>query len=130
MNRTIVVKLLDNIVRQKSDQRRLDAQRSLLHYGARIGGEVFGPIPEGHRREFFCLDRHTWVWHEEWIDPTTRDRHVVTTRYDVRPNGILKSQGDQSYQRLSAQESRNLYQAMTLYYERFGSELQRIAQDA
>ena len=124
------MKLLDNIVRQKAEQRRIEAQRSLLHYGARLGGEVFGPIPEGHRREFFCLDRHTWVWHEEWVDKDTTQRHVVTTRYDVRPNGVLKSQGTNSYQRLTTQEARNLHQAMTLYFERFGSELQRIAQGA
>jgi len=123
------MKLLDNIARQKAEQRRINAQRSLLRYGARLGGDVFGPIPEGHRREFFCLDRHTWVWHEEWTDENGQ-RQVVTTRYDIRPNGILKSQGSHSYQRLTTQEVRNLFQAARLYYEKFGSELQRIAQGA
>jgi len=112
---------------QKPEQRRINAQRSLLHYGARIGGELFGPIPKGHRREFFCLDDRTWIWHEEWID-TAGKRQIMTTRYDVRPNGILKSQGDKSYQRLSRQEARHLYQAAKLYYERFGTELEHIAQ--
>ena len=121
------MKLLDNIARQKTEQRRIDAQRSLLRYGARLGGEVFGPIPDSHRREFFCLDRHTWVWHEEWDDANGK-RQIVTTRYDVRPNGILKSQGNQSYQRLTTQETRNLYNAAKLYHERFGGELRRIAQ--
>lgn len=123
------MKLLDNISRQKAEQRRINAQRSLLRYGARIGGEVFGPVPAGHRREFFCLDRHTWVWHEEWTDADGKHQ-VVTTRYDIRPNGILKSQGNHSYQRLTLQEVRNLYQAAQLYYQRFGTELQRISQGA
>lgn len=121
------MRLLDNITRQKADQRRAEAQRGLLRYGARIGGGLFGTVPAGHRREFFCLDEHTWVWHEEWVDQN-RQRHVVTTRYDVRPNGILKSQGNSSYQRLTEQETKNLYRAAKLYYERFGSELQRLAQ--
>ena len=112
---------------QKTLQKRAEARRALLHYGARIGGEVFGPIPKGHRREFFCLDRHTWIWHEEWNDPVTKKHYAVMTRYDVQPNGVLKSQGTNSYQRLNMQEGRNLYQAIELYYQRFGSELQRIA---
>lgn len=111
-------------------QKQADARRSLLHYGARIGGELFGSIPKGHRREFFCLDQHTWVWHEEWTDPETKKYHVVTTRYDVRPNGILKSQGANSYQRLSPIETENLLQAIDLYTERFGAELQRLAASA
>lgn len=112
---------------QKLAQRRAEARRSLLHYGARLGGEVFGPIPKGHRREFFCLDRHTWIWHEEWKDPQSRQYQVVTTRYDIHPSGILKSQGNNTYQRLTDQETQNLYRAMQIYRERFGSELERIA---
>ncbi|HET6924528.1 MAG TPA: hypothetical protein VFH39_01710 [Candidatus Saccharimonadales bacterium] len=114
--------------RQRAQQqKRADAHRSLLHYGARVGGDVFGPIPKGHRREFFCLDERTWVWHEEWTDPTTKQYHVVTTRYDVQPQAILKSQGSNSYQKLSPEDARNFYQAVKLYGERFGRELDRIA---
>ena len=114
--------------RQRAQQqKRAEAHRSLLHFGARLGGEVFGPIPKGHRREFFCLDERTWVWHEEWTDPSTKKYHVVTTRYDIQPHSILKSQGDRSYQQLSAQEARNFYNAVKLYSDRFGQELQRIA---
>jgi hypothetical protein len=121
-----IVKLLDNIMGQNADQRRVNARRSILHYGARMGGELFGPIPKGHRREFFCLDEHTWIWHEEWIDKDG-NRQMLTTRYDIRPTGVLKSQGDNSYRRLSRQEARNFYQAAKLYYERLNTDLQRIA---
>jgi hypothetical protein len=118
--------VFSSVKARKDEQRRADIQRSLLHQGARIGGEVFGPIPKGHRREFFCLDRHTWIWHEEWDDARTKQHYAVTTRYDVRPNGILKSQGTNSYQKLSEQETENLYRAAKLYYERFSEELNRI----
>lgn len=116
---------LDKIVQQRREQRQADMHRALLHYEGRIGSELFGPIPAGHRREFFCLDRHTWVWHEEWVDQTGEHR-AVTTRYDVRPNGIIKSQGNQSYQRLGRDEARNLYRAAKLYTERVTQELQRM----
>jgi hypothetical protein len=86
-------------------------------------------VPAGVRREFFCLDRHTWVWHEEWVDQTGQHR-AVTTRYDVRPNGILKSQGPHSYQRLTETEERNFRTAAELYYQRAAHELQRLSHAA
>lgn len=114
---------------KKEAQRRADLHRALLHYEARLGGELFGPIPQGGRREFFCLDERTWVWHEEWVD-TNGKRQVMTTRYDVRPNIVLKSQGAHSYQALTQDEARNLYHAIQLYQGRVGTELRRLAQMA
>lgn len=111
---------------RKQEERRANIQRALLHYQARIGGEVFGPIPEGVRREFFCLDEHTWVWHEEWTDEKG-NRQALTTRYDVRPTGVVKSQGGNSYQALTEAEARNLYNAIHAYEERVAPELRRLA---
>ena len=99
------------------DQKRADRYHQLIRREAKIGGQLFGPVPAGHRREFFCLDEHTWVWHEEWVDQTGKWQ-AVTTRYDVRPNGVLKAQGNQPYQPLSAEEAANLYEAVGLYEER------------
>lgn len=121
------MKLLDNIAQQKAARRRAELRRGLLRYGARLGGSLFGPIPKGHRREFFCLDKHTWIWHEEWMDEKGQ-RQIVTTRYDIHPYGVLKSQGSNSYQRLSVAEARNLYRAIEQYQARFGAELHRLAQ--
>lgn len=111
------MKLLPKISSLRRDQQRQDNiyQRQLRHE-AKMGGQLFGPVPAGHRREFFCLDRHTWVWHEEWQDKTGHTR-AVTTRYDIRPQGILKSQGNNSYQQVSGLELRNLHQAAELYYQ-------------
>ena len=114
---------------RKQEERRANIQRALLHYQARIGGEVFGPIPEKVRREFFCLDEHTWVWHEEWDDENGK-RQALTTRYDVRPTGVVKSQGGSSYQALTEAEARNLYSAIHVYEQRVGAELRRLAEIA
>jgi hypothetical protein len=108
------------------EEQKAAIYKALVHYEARVGGELFGPIPKGTRREFFCLDKHTWVWHEEWDDAA--GHHVVTTRYDVRPNGVFKSQGSNSYQALTPEEARNLYNAMHLYYQRVTPELMRLQQ--
>lgn len=94
--------------------RRAEAYRNLIREEAKIGGQLFGPIPAGHRREFFCLDEHTWVWHEEWTDRNSI-RHAITTRYDVRPNGIIKAQDGQPYQPLGRDEAIRLYNATKLY---------------
>lgn len=126
------MKLLDFLLTQDPKQaaarRRAEEYTALIHYEAKIGGQLFGEVPKNARREFFLLDRHTWVWHEEWTDKA--GHHVVTTRYDVRPNGVFKSQGAHSYQALSAQEMSNLYSAASLYYQRVMPELQRLAAQA
>ncbi len=121
-------RILDFILghQMTAEERAAAIDKALIHYEAKIGGELFGPIPKDGRREFFCLDERTWVWHEEWKDEA--GYHVATTRYDVRPNGVFKSQGSSSYQALSPKEARNLYNAMYLYYQRVMPELMRLQQ--
>ncbi|HUP26514.1 MAG TPA: hypothetical protein VM124_02615 [Candidatus Limnocylindrales bacterium] len=114
-------KLLGGIVGQRTEQRQADLYRNLIRHEARIGGNVFGAIPKGHRREFFCLDEHTWVWHEEWRD-NKGQQQIRTTRYDVRPDGILKSQGGH-YQRVTDSEAQRLRKAAYLYIQRVNSEM-------
>lgn len=115
------------IFKQSRERRYSNAHRALLRHLAKLGGGVFGSIPRGVRREFFCLDERTWVWHEEWDDQAGQ-HHAITTRYDVRPDGILKSQGVNSYQRLSVQEERNFRAAVDLYGQRTYAEIQRLRQ--
>jgi hypothetical protein len=117
--------VLPKIFPRNDAQREAEIERRLMRVAAKIGGELFGVVPEGHRREFFCLDERTWIWHEEWLDASGQ-RHIVTTRYDVRPDGVLKSQGGQTYQRLTKAEARNLYRATELYYERVKAEYSRL----
>lgn len=119
--------LLSGLRAQKEERRRAEIDKALIHYEARIGGDLFGPVPKGNRREFFCLDRHTWVWHEEWTDKNGK-RHTMTTRYDVRPHGILKSQGGNSYQKIRGDEVRHFYQAINLYSQRIQGDYARMLQ--
>ena len=75
---------------RKEEQKRADIYRALLHYEAKIGGEIFGPVPQGTRREFFCLDERTWVWHEEWTDGHGPLRVMVARLFvRSRPSRIL-----------------------------------------
>ncbi|MEO7624430.1 MAG: hypothetical protein ABIS48_02550 [Candidatus Saccharimonadales bacterium] len=117
---------MPKITRQSDEQREAEFQRNLIRYEAKIGGELFGAIPAGHRRDFFCLDEHTWVWHEEWVEQGLRK--ATTTRYDVRPTVVLKSQFGQPYQPVGEAEARNLYQATQIYRQRISSDYQRMMQ--
>lgn len=118
----MIKRFLSLINSQGEEQKQIDYYRQLMRSEAEIGGQVFGPIPEGRRREFFCLDTNTWIWHEEWTDEHGI-RQSKTTRYDVRPTGILKAQANGSYHRVGEQESRNLITAAQMYASRTLSEL-------
>lgn len=97
-------------------------ERDLLRQESKIGSELFGPIPKGHRREFFCLDESTWIWHEEWKDEKGVERQA-TTRYEVHPNGILKVTDGPRYQFIEGEELDNLVSATRLYYEKVAREI-------
>jgi hypothetical protein len=120
---------LPGIKAQKQAQHQIDFNKALIHHEAKIGGKLFGQIPKGARREFFCLDRHTWVWHEEWTDKDGK-RRIMTTRYDLRPDGVLKSQGGQSYRKIKGIEAINFRKAVESYCEQVLGEYDRMLQTA
>ena len=62
-------------LRKKRPLKKL-SERELLALESEIGSELFGEVPKGHRREFFCLDEKTWMWHEEW-----RNFSIATQMY-------------------------------------------------
>lgn len=97
-------------------------KRDLMRHEAKIGGQLFGPVPNGGRREFFCLDRHTWVWYEEWAD-AKGNKQSRTTRYDVRPSGILKAQDGKAYQQVSDEEALRIRDAAHAYKRRVMAEI-------
>lgn len=98
------------------------SKRELIELEAEIGGQLFGPVPAGHRREFFCLDAHTWIWHEEWVDENGQ-RQVTSTRYEVHDNGILKAQNGTVYKFIEGEELNNLALSMELYYEAIARDI-------
>lgn len=91
-------------------------ERQLIQLESEIGREVFGPVPDGHRREFFCLDATTWIWYEEWTNEHKQTK-ALTTRYEVHPNGILKAQDGTNYKFIEGEELQNLAIAARMYYE-------------
>lgn len=115
-------KLLGPSAAQRHADREAELYRSLIRREAKIGGEIFGAVPKNVRREFFCLDEHTWIWHEEWIDQNNQHQ-IRTTRYDIRPTGILKAQDGQTYQRITKAEAERLREAVHRYNERVRNEL-------
>lgn len=122
-------KVLRHVINQVALKRELERNETLyqklLRHEAKIGGQLFGPVPKNHRREFFCLDEHMWVWHEEWIDKNGQ-RHIKTTRYEVRPSGVLKSQNGGPFQPVSFQELNRLYDATQAYEQRVNAEIYQV----
>lgn len=114
-------KLIKIIPGQKTEDRRETVMREMIRKEAQIGGQLFGPVQPGGRREFFCLDEHTWVWHEEWIDQNGQ-RQIATTRYEARHDRVVKVQ-DGTYKDLNQQEAQHLYKAIKQYQQRVKNEL-------
>ncbi len=118
--------LFKGFLHHRAVEKRAQFKKALIHFEARIGGGLFGTVPKNHRREFFCLDERTWVWHEEWVDAQGHNR-ALTTRYDVRLDGsIIKSQGSASYQSLTPEELRHFKQAVRMYGQRVDAEYRRL----
>ena len=115
-------RLFSGFTNQRNADKRAHQYRELIRKEAQIGGQLFGPVQPGGRREFFCLNRTTWIWHEEWTDEQNQ-HHSMTTRYDVRPNGIMKAQDGHPYHYISQAEAKHFLQAVKIYNERVQNEL-------
>lgn len=98
------------------------SERELIQRESEIGRQLFGPIAKGHRREFFNTSPTTWIWHEEWRDGAGRPQQL-TTKYDVRPDGVWKVQPGPRYVKLQGAELENFHEAATVYYERVTREV-------
>jgi hypothetical protein len=91
-------------------------ERELIQMESEIGSKLFGEVPDGHRREFFCLDPKTWIWHEESKGKNGKiERRTI--RYEVHANGILKVQEGARYSFIEGAELDNLVAATAMYYE-------------
>lgn len=91
-------------------------ERDLIRLESEIGSQIFGALPHGHRREFFCLDSTTWIWYEEWYDENRRFQ-TSTIRYEINQNGVLKVQEGARYSYLDGQEYEHFAMAMKMYFE-------------
>lgn len=99
-------------------------ERELLSLESEVGSRLFGPVPKGHRREFFCLDERTWIWHEEWLDEKKK-LATSTVRYEINEHGVLKVQEGARYNYLEGDELQNFAISIRMYYEQVAREVYR-----
>lgn len=86
----------------------------LINAESRLGSTIFGPIPAGHRREFFHDRQGVWIWHEDWQDATSGERQL-TVRYEVRKSGVYKKISAGNYFKLEGGELENFRRAAHAY---------------
>ncbi len=98
------------------------SERELIQLESEIGRTLFGPIPKGHAREFFNLDKVTWIWYEEYADANNKV-HTRTTRYEIQGDKILKAQDGAQYSYVEGEELQNLALAVEMYHERVMREV-------
>ncbi len=93
---------------------RRPSRAELINAESRLGSMIFGPIPEGHRREFFHDRENIWIWHESWTD-AERHARQLTVRYEVRPSGVYKKLSAGKYFKLEGAELENFRKATRTY---------------
>lgn len=87
--------------------RLIDAESS-------FGRTLFGPIPEGHQREFFEHKKNVWIWYDGWTDEVG-NVHGTTIRYEVKPNGVFKKIANEPYRLIEGEELDNFRRAAKMY---------------
>jgi hypothetical protein len=86
----------------------------LVNAESTLGRTIFGPIPEGHQREFFEYRKNVWIWHESFLD-ANGIMQDMTVRYEVRPDGVFKRPGNGAYHKLEGSELENFRNAAKTY---------------
>lgn len=86
----------------------------LINAESRLGSQLFGAIPAGHRREFFHDQKNIWIWHEDWIDEAEHE-HQLTIRYEIRTSGVYKKVAAGKYFKLEGDELENFRKATHAY---------------
>lgn len=90
------------------------SRADLINAESRLGSRLFGPIPYGHRREFFHDRQNIWIWHEDWHDEK-QNLHQMTVRYEVHTSGVYKKISTGKYLRLEGAELDNFCKATKAY---------------
>lgn len=94
----------------------------LINAESQLGRTLFGPIPMGHRREFFQSKKNVWIWHESYLNQLGHIEEL-TVRYEVRPAGVYKRAGRGNYMKLEGAELENFRRAARGYLELVKSKL-------
>lgn len=98
------------------EQLRVKKEKEYIAREAAVGARILGPVPSGHDREFFCLDEHTWIWHEQWRNKKGVMQQFIVN-YEVDPSGILKQVNGGQYKQLTGEELRRFDAAVRLYHK-------------
>ena len=88
----------------------------LINADSELGRTLFGPIPEGHQREFFAGKRNVWFWYESWTDAAGALQEM-TLRYEVRPTGVYMKPAGGSYRKIEGDELNNFCKAVRGYLD-------------
>ncbi len=86
----------------------------LVNAESAIGRTIFGPVPEGRRREFFEAKKNVWIWHESYLN-AAGVMEEMTIRYEVRPAGVYKKAGKSGYRKIEGDELNNFRKAAKSY---------------
>lgn len=79
----------------------------LINAESALGRTLFGPVPEGHVREFFHHQKNVWLWHE----------NGTTIRYEVRKDGVYKRILGEKYHKITGSELENFRKATKTYLQ-------------
>jgi hypothetical protein len=88
-------------------------EADLINAESEAAREIFGPVPAGHRREFFHHGKNVWIFHESW--PNGDQTREMTVRYEVRMTGVFKKPLGGKYKQLSGSELDNFIRATRKY---------------
>ena len=101
--------------------KKMDASE-LFDLKSELGSQIFGPVPNGIRREFFNLNETSWIWHEEYTDGNGHLRRF-TTRYEIRPDKVVKIQPGPRYFEVKDKELENFHAAVNAYHRAILSQI-------
>lgn len=97
-------------------------ESDLINSESAIGGTIFGPIPTGHRREFFLYKANTWIFHEAWKGSDGKDKETTIT-YQVKKSGVFKSPLGMEYVQIKGDELENFLAAAREYLKLLKAKL-------
>ena len=96
----------------------------LIDAESKIGGTLFGEAGRGIQRRFFLDEGDSWFFSETATDPTTgRKLYNFTIRYEILPQGVLKSVDGKGHVFITGIELEHLKQAVALYERKTDAEL-------
>lgn len=96
----------------------------LIDAESKIGGTLFGEAARGIERRFFLDEGNSWFFSETAVDPSTgRKLYSFTIRYEILPQGVLKSVDGKGHVFITGVELEHLKHAVKLYEQKTEREL-------